>query len=152
MGRAAVARAQLELSLDIIVALLGLEPNRQHASHPREPFEAKVAFLKDISRSRLLKHQWWSELKALASETESLNDLYSAAAMGSVYSRGAGYLEEILRPLAAKLAVTPPALHMTPTRIQLLAAEIRNLAVRGAALAAALVDAAQKLAIIGDAD
>src|SRR5437899_2363579 len=102
LGRAAVALSELELSFDILIAILVSEPGRHSVCYPRDPFEAKIEYLATISRSRLLKHEWWRILRRTAARAKTLKSQYWSAAIGSIYSRGPGRLEEILRPLAEK--------------------------------------------------
>lgn len=147
LGRASIARAQLELSLDLLVTAIALEPTRLRTCHPRDSFETKVEYLETISRSRLVKHDWWRRIRRIASSARALHDQFSAAAMGSVYSRGGGYLEELMRPLAEKLRVSSPSLSMTPRKIDAIAEQSRAAARDACELAVALLSAAERLSI-----
>ena len=147
LGRAAVALSELELSFDILIAILVSEPGRHSACYPGDPFEAKIEYLATISRSRLLKHEWWQILRRTAASAKALKYQYSSAAIGSIYSRGPGLLEEIVRPLAEKTNVSPPRLSMTAAKIDDVAEECRHLAGMACELAESLLEAAEDLSI-----
>lgn len=147
IGRATVARSQLELSFNIMVAVLGSEATRSCTCRPCDALETKIDYLGTVSRSRLLKHEWWQRLRRIASSAKKLNQQYSNAAMGSLYSRGGGYLEEIMRPLAERTNVAPALLTMTPGRIDSIAREFRELTGQTAELAASLLDAVDTLSM-----
>jgi hypothetical protein len=113
LGRAAVAISELELSFDIVLTILSQEPGRHGVCQTRDPFETKLKFLASASRSRLLKHQWAQILRKTAQRGMILHKEFSAAAIGSVYSRGAGTLEERIKVLAEKTSVHPQSRPMT---------------------------------------
>lgn len=138
LGRATIARAQLELSFDVLIAILSQDPSHERP-HGRSPLEAKMGYLATLSSSSLLKREWSSVLHTMLPMTEELNDEYTRAAIGSIYSRGAGYFEEIIRPLAAQTKVDADLRSITPSRIEKLAAEFREIALRAAALATSLI-------------
>ena len=146
LGRATVARAQLELSLNLLVAILALEPRRR-ISLPNDPFETKLDYLGSISGSRLLKHDWWRDVRRLASAAEKLNRQYRDAAISSLYSRGGGFLEETMRPIAAEVNLVPPPLAMTPAKLDAVAGHFKDLALGGSRLAADLLTAAKALSL-----
>jgi len=147
LGRATIARAQLESSLNLVVVILAFEPTRFGTCRPTDPFEVKVDYLGAVSRSRLLKHEWWRILRRIAADARTLNDHYSEAAMSSIYSRGGGFLEEMMRPIAQTLNLPPPSLNMTPGRIDVVAVQLRELARDACSLATALLAAVERLSI-----
>src|SRR5438270_5268617 len=147
LGRGAVALSELELSFDILIAILASEPGRHSVCYPRDPFETKIEYLATISRSRLLKHQSWRILRRTAAHAKMLKKQYSSAALGSIYSRGPGLLEEIMRPLAEKTNVAPPRLSMTAAKIDRVAEECTRLASVACELAESLIKAAENLSI-----
>jgi hypothetical protein len=151
LGRATIARAQLELSLDLIIAVLAVESARLRACRPSDPFQTKLDYLGATSRSRLLKHDWWRALRLLVSTAKSADHQYSDAAKASVYSRGGGFLEELMRPIAKQLDLNPPSLAMTPAKIEGVAEQFRQLALEACHLSGALVAAAKRLSILGQA-
>ena len=154
LGRGAVALSQLELSFDILIAILASEPSRHSLCYPRDPFETKIEYLATISRSRLLKHEWWRILRRTAAHAEILKDQYSGAASGTIYSRGSGLLEETMRSLAEKTSVTPRHLSMTAAKVDQVAEECRSLARVACELAESLLQAAEDLSIpiLGEAN
>ena len=131
----------------MIAAILAKEPTHGSVYWPRDPFETKIAHLAAISRSRLLKHAWWIKLRQIATDAKTLNQEYNNATMGTIYSRGGGFLEEIMRPLAEKLNVAPPPPCMTPARIDGLAERFRDLARDTCELGGTLLKAAERLRI-----
>ena len=150
LGRATIARAQLESSLNLLVVIIALEPSRLRTCRPADPFEVKVEYLAAVSRSRLLKHEWWRTLRRIAADATRLNDHYSEAAMSSIYSRGGGFLEEMMRPIAQRLNLPPPSLSMTAGRIDRVAGQLRDLARDACGLATALLAAVERLSIKRD--
>lgn len=147
LGRATIARAQLEMSFDLLITVVALEPSRAKTCWPRDPFAIKAKYLETLSRSRLLKHDWWRALRRIASEARALDQHYSEAAMSTLYSRGGGALEEAARGLAEKLRLSPPPLRMTPDKIEVVADQFRGLAWETCALASTLLAAAERLSI-----
>lgn len=77
LGRATIARAQREMSFDLMVAVVTLEPSRVKICWPRDPFAVKAKYLEKLSRSRLLKHDWWPALRRIASDARALDRQYS---------------------------------------------------------------------------
>jgi len=140
----------LELSLNLVVAILAIEPTRLRKYRPRDPFEIKVEYLGTVSRSRLLKHDWWRAVQRIASESAKLNKQYSDAAMSTVYSRGGGYLEEMMRPIAQELAVPPPSLALTPAKIDAVGTGMKELAREATELATLMIAAVKRLSIASD--
>ena len=147
LGRGAVALFQLELSFDILIAILASEPSRHGVRFPRDPFETKIEYLATISRSQLLKHEWWRTLRRTAAHAKTLNHQYSSAASGTIYSRGSGLLEDTMRRLAEKTRVSPPRLSMTAAKIDQLAEECRSLTRVACEVAESLLKAAEELSI-----
>ena len=148
LGRTVVARSQLELSLNIILAILVHEPDRFCPRHPRDALEVKLDYLATVPRSRLLKSEWWRALRKGAAHGQKVNERFAQAAMGTIYSRGGGYLEEVMRPMAQQLNLGPPPLGMTPGKIDEIADAFRALALELAQLAASLLKAARTLSIL----
>ena len=140
LGRATIARSQLELCLNVIVSTLAREPGRLRTSHHSEPFETKVHYLSTAARSRLLRHEWWLTLRRITSDARRLNQQYLDAAMGCIYSRGAGYLEAKIRPLAAKANVAPPPIALTPAKIDRIAEDFRRITRAACDLATSLTE------------
>lgn len=118
LGRAAIARAQLELCFDVVIVLLAAEPQRFAVSRTDESFEAKTRYLATVSRSKLLKHTWWQELRRIAAHAEHLHGAMSDAATGVLYSRGAGPLGESLRPTTRSSGVAFNALSNSTAAIE----------------------------------
>jgi hypothetical protein len=147
LGRATAARSQLEFSFNLIVAIVASEPAREYTCHPRESFGSKVEYLRSISRSQLLKHEWWQSLRRIAATAEDLDKQYSSAAMSGIYGRSGGSLEATMRALAEKMDLVPPSLNMTPARINGVARGFFELASATCDLATSLIQAAEKLSI-----
>lgn len=148
LGRATVARHQVELSIDILLAIMAIEPTRFGTSESREPFETKIAYLINVRRSRLLKHEWWRRAKEIALRAEEQNRQYANGARASIYGRGSGFLENVLRLLSERTGVAPEAPGMTPAKLDDVAAEFRLIARDTCDLAACLLEAAAKLSIL----
>jgi hypothetical protein len=144
LGRLTIARYQLEISFDILLAILAAEPSRFGVCHPREPFENKIAYLSGVSRSRLLKHEWWRALRRIALSAKKLHGEYTAAATGSIFSRGAGPLESLIRSLAEQTRVAPKSLAMTQRKIDDLTGAFTRLTRDASDLARLLLTAASK--------
>lgn len=147
LGNAAIAISELELSFDVLVAILADEPERYGHCEPRDPFERKIEYLAQVSHSRLLKHQWWRMLRQTAQRAKAIQRQYKSAAMGSVYSRGAGVLEQQLRQLAQMTDVSPRLLPITPAKLNDVGKEATQLALTACKLAGLLLAAADKLSI-----
>lgn len=148
LGRATVARHQVNLSFNILLAILAIEPTRFGTTDWREPLETKIAYLAGVPRSRLLKHEWWQRTKKIALRAEEQDRQYANAAMTSIYSRGSGFLENVLRALSERTGVAPQAPGMTPEKLDDVTAEFRLIARDTCDLAACLLEAAAKLSIL----
>lgn len=147
LGRATIARAQLELCFNIFLALLAVEADRFGLPRQDEPLEVKARYLTIVSRSRVLKHAWWQELHRIAIKAEKLNEAFCDAAMGSLYSRGGGTLGDTLRPLAEQVGVAPKVLRMTPAKIEQLASDYAALTDVSFVLAKSISEAIERLDI-----
>lgn len=147
LGRAAVAISELELSFDILLTILSGEPGRYGVCNTREPFETKIMYLTTVPRSRLLKHQWAQLLNQTARRAKILHQEFSEATIGSVYSRGAGSLEVLVRGLAEKISVRAQSRPMTPGMIARVGQQAREQAQLSCELATSLLAAAERLSI-----
>ena len=136
------------MSFNILLAILAIEPTRFGVSEPREPFETKIAFLIGVTRSQLLKHEWWLRAKQIALRAEEQNRQYANASRASIYSRGSGFLENVLRLLSERTGVSPEAPGMTSEKLDDVAAEFRLIARDTCDLVACLLEAADKLSML----
>lgn len=142
-----MAVSELELSVDVLISILGREPGRLSYCDPRNSFEDKVEYLANISHSRLLKHDWWRLLRRIAERAKVVQSEHKSFAMASVYGRGAGQLEQTLRLLVAKAGIAPRLVAVTPAKVNAVREEATNLAGDSCQLAASLLRAAEKLSI-----
>lgn len=146
-GRAAVAFAELELSFDILLTVLRGEEGRFDLAVDHENFENKLKSLAAVRHSRLLKHEWWREVRVMASRGRVLDQQYSAVKLASIYSRGAGTLERLIRPLADRTGLVSRSMVMTPTKLDTISEAARELALAACRMANLLLEASERLSI-----
>jgi hypothetical protein len=136
------------LSFNILLAILAIEPGRFGVSGSREPFESKIAYLTSVRRSRLLKHEWWRRTREIARRAEDNDRLYTNAARASIFGRGRGDLENVLRLLSDRTDVAPETPAMTPEKLDDVAGKFRLVARDTCDLATCLLEAAGKLSML----
>lgn len=142
LGWATIRRYQFETAINMFVALLVAQPDNLRICDLGEPLQYKLQYLARLPRSRLLKHDWWRALRSIVGRADKLNQEYRDAAFGPLYSRGSGYLEEVMRPLAIKAKVPPVSPGMTPLKVKEVADRFKDLTGEACTLAALLIGAA----------
>jgi hypothetical protein len=147
LGRATVARHYAELAINILLAALAAEPGRFGIADSRDPLETKLECLLGLSRSQLLKHDWWRTQKDIAKRAQDLNRRYSSGVTATLYGRATGSLEQRLRMMSERLGVAPTAGGITPDNLERVAAEFTAIARDACDLAETILAAAAKLSL-----
>jgi hypothetical protein len=134
LGWATVARHQLELALNFVLAALTAD-----GGLPGPRSAAPALALLALDRPEVLDPLQSERLKTICEESLRLDQIYHDAATSVLYSRGGGKLEILMRSLSSKTSVSAGQLTLTPRRIEELTVELREQARLACDLAAEIL-------------